>query len=471
MKRILFCLFLLTLFFSIAQAKVKLLEILGDHMVLQQNTRVNIWGEAAPGRPIQITSSWSEEVYTGNAGSDGHWLIPVRTPAASNAPQWIRIDDGEAVILNDILIGEVWFCSGQSNMEMPLRGFWNCPVEGANQTIATSGTYNHIRVATIPKTAEVTPQATISGRWKVSTPEHAAEFTATGYYFAMLLNQALDVPVGLINCSWGGSSVEGWLNKEMLETYPDVDLSLAGSDRIHPMSQPMIMYNGMLHPLTKYTIKGFLWYQGEANVGRHQTYAERLAAMVNLWRSEWQQEDLPFYYVEIAPYEYGEGDAAAYLREAQYKAQQLIPNSGMVCTNDLVEAYERMNIHPKNKRTVGERLAYMALNNTYGYKSILCRGPEYDSMEVQDGQVILSFTYADEGFNREDGILGFEIAGADQTFYPAIAVADLDTKKIVVSSEQVTDPVAVRYGFRNYLPGNLYNIRELPVVPFRTDTW
>ena len=228
----------------------------------------------------------------------------------------------------------------------------------------------------------------------------------------------------------------------------------------------------MLKPLVNYTIKGFLWYQGESNVGRHQTYADRLATMVKLWREEWGQGELPFYFVEIAPFEYGEGDAAAFLREAQYKAQKLIPNSGMISTNDLVADYERKNIHPKNKKQVGERLCYMALANTYGFKnSIWSNGPEYKSLEIKDGKAFVSFDFAQEGFSRENGINGFEIAGADKVFYPATAVADLGNRIIVVSSEMVKEPVAVRYCFRNFLIGNLYNHRELPVVPFRSDNW
>ncbi|WP_394341093.1 sialate O-acetylesterase [Parabacteroides pacaensis] len=457
---------------TVVYAKVKLPEIVGDNMVLQQNTQVKLWGTANPGEKIKLITSWNKKRYFTQADKKGKWFILVSTPAASYKTYRITISSETKTILNNILIGEVWFCSGQSNMQMPLKGFFNCPVKEANKTIALAGRYKNIRLATIPPTSAITPQSSCPGKWLECTPENAANFSAVAFYFAEMLTQALDVPVGVINCSWGGSRVEGWMKKEILETYPDIDLTQVGSKKINPANQPLIMYNGMLYPMTNYTVKGFLWYQGEANVWHHQTYAERLARMVELWREEWGLGELPFYYVEIAPYEYGKGDHAAYLREAQYKAQKLIPNSGMISTNDLVEESERTNVHPKNKKTVGERLCYMALADTYGYQnSIYSRGPEYKSMKIKDGKVYLSFLHVEEGFNRKDHIIGFEIAGMDKIFYPASAIVDLKSKQVVVFSEEVKEPVAVRYGFRNYLPGNLCNSRELPMVPFRTDYW
>lgn len=232
----------------------------------------------------------------------------------------------------------------------------------------------------------------------------------------------------------------------------------------------MIMYNGMLKPLQNYTIKGFLWYQGESNLGKHNTYAQRLATMVNLWREEWGLGTLPFYFVEIAPYEYGDNILGALLREAQFKAQELIPSSGMISTNDLVEPFEARNIHPRNKTTVGKRLCYLALTRTYGVKGIVDQGPIYQSMDIKDGKAIIRFSNAPEGFSRMNGIEGFEVAGADKVFYPAVAEVDWN-KHIIVSSDQVPQPVAVRYAFKNFQPGNLHNHREQPVFPFRTDNW
>ncbi|WP_321332267.1 sialate O-acetylesterase [uncultured Bacteroides sp.] len=462
---------LFALFASTACAKVRLPDILSNNMVLQQNTQVKLWGKARANMPVSVKTSWESKTYTAHSDVDGRWILTVTTPKAGYTPQTIQFTEGEKTVLSNILIGEVWFCSGQSNMEMPLNGFRNCPVLGANESIANASQYKgSIRFATIPKTAALTPQDTCGGKWQECIPEKAQGFSAAAFHFATALHTALNIPVGIINCSWGGSTVEGWLPENILKNYPDIDLKQAGSKEGLQFMQPMIMYNGMLKPLENYTIKGFLWYQGESNVGKQSTYADRLATMVNLWRNEWGLGELPFYFVEIAPYEYGKGDQGAYLREAQFKAQALIPSSGMISTNDLVEPYEATNIHPHNKTLVGQRLCYMALSRTYGMKGISDHGPVYRSMEIKDGKAVLTFDNADNGFGRMNGITGFEIAGADKVFHPATAVSDWN-QHIIVSSNEVAQPVAVRYGFRNFLPGNLYNHREQPAYPFRTDNW
>jgi len=455
------------------QAKVELPEIISDHMVLQQKTQVKLWGKAKPNASLTVKASWSTQTYSAQTGKDGTWSVSITTPEASYEPQTLTFSDGEATTINNILIGEVWFCSGQSNMEMPLNGFWNNPIMGANDAIANASSYKGLRFVNIPKTAALNPQETCPGKWQTATTESLPWCSATAFYFASSLGRILDVPVGIINCSWGGSTVEGWLPKEILEDYPDIDLSKAGSKEGTEYLQPMIMYNGMLKPLQDYTIKGFLWYQGESNVGKHNTYAERMATMVDLWRKEWKLGELPFYYVELAPYIYGDGEegtSGAYLREAQFKAQALIPNSGMVSTNDLVEPYEATNIHPKNKTQIGKRLSYMALTNTYNLKGIADRGPAYRSMGIQDGKAIISFDYAYDGYNFLENTTGFEIAGKDQVFHPANARV-VNHKQIEVSNQEVTAPVAVRYAFKNFQPGNLKNTREQPAYPFRTDNW
>lgn len=471
MKRtILFTLSSLLLAGGLAQAEIKLPNLIGDNMVLQQETQARLWGEALPNTEVKISCSWSTTGYTTTTDANGDWEIQIQTPSASFEPRSIRIENGkDKVVLNDLLIGEVWFCSGQSNMEMPLRGFWHCPIEDGNHTIATAGQYrNRLRYATIAREAALTPRKYPSGgEWKTCTPLEAPDFGATAYYFATLLTDVLQVPVGIINCSWGGSTVEGWLPEEILKGYPDVKLSDANNDQITEYLRPMIMYNGLLKPSSKYTIKGFLWYQGESNVGRPD-YAKRLATMVDHWRSLWGEGELPFYLVEIAPYEYG-GDKGALLREQQAIAAHLIPNSGIISTNDLVEPYERKQIHPKDKRTVGYRLAYMALNKSYGFHTIACESPEYERMEIKGNEITLYLKHVEEGFNRDNGIQGFEIAGQDKQFHPAEARIDGNKKTVIVSSPQVAKPTAVRYGFRDFLIGNLYNTQGLPLLPFRTD--
>lgn len=468
MKRI----YLLPILFILGMAlygKPQLPQILSDGMVLQQQSKVNLWGKATPGKTIEVKVGWNKNIVRTTANSAGNWLVRVETPEAGFTPYSIKISDGEEVVLNDILIGEVWLASGQSNMEMPVKGFYNNPILHSNEVIAFSGQYPAIRFVTIPKTPDFEPAESVEGEWKVCDPANSPRFSATAFFFAETLHKVLNVPVGIIVSAWGGTKVEGWTNREILETYPDVDLSEEAINKLNPMSRPLLMYNGMIHPITNYVVKGFIWYQGESNVGAHQVYAERLNNMVTLWREQWKNPDLPFYYVEIAPFIYGNKDAdnAALLREAQWKAQQLISHSGMVSTNDLVEPYELTNIHPRNKTDVGKRLAFMALNRTYGFEQVADRGPEYKSMEIREGKMILSFDYAGDGFNRTDGIEGFEIAGADGKFLPAQAIAR--DGKVEVWNDGIDQPTAARYCFKNFQIGNLAGTRGLPVVPFRTD--
>lgn len=466
--------FLLPLLLSIGLVlfgKPVLPEILSDGMVLQQNSKVNIWGKAEAGKTVEVKPCWSETGIRVSADKAGNWLAVIETPEASLTPRSITVSDGEEVILKDILIGEVWLASGQSNMEMPIQGFNNNPIMNSNETIALSGQYPAIRFVTVPRTQSFEPKESAEGRWQVCNPANSPGFSATAFFFAETLHRSLNVPVGIIVSSWGGTKVESWIDRETLKTYPDVDLNEEVVNKLNPSARPLLMYNAMIHPITKYIVKGFIWYQGESNVGAHKVYPDRLHNMVSLWRKQWNNSDLPFYYVEIAPFEYGDANdtRAAYLREAQFKAQKLIPNSGMVSTNDLVEPYELRNIHPRNKTDIGKRLAFMALNKTYGYERVVAHGPEYSSMEINDGKAIISFDHANQGFNRTDGIEGFEIAAEDGQFLPAQAA--VRNGKVEVSREGVDKPVAVRYCFKNFQAGNLAGTRELPVVPFRTDSF
>lgn len=470
MKRFFLLPLLLTLGLAL-YAKPVLPEILSDGMVLQQSSKVNIWGKTDPGKTVEVKPCWSKTAVRATANNEGKWLAVIETPEASFTPRTVTISDGEEVVLKDILIGEVWLASGQSNMEMPLHGFNNNPIMDANETIALSGQYPAIRFVKIPRVQSFEPQEEVEGRWQVCNPANSPEFSATAFFFAETLHKSLNVPIGIIVSAWGGTKVESWIDRETLETYPDVNLSEDVVSKLNPAARPLLMYNAMIHPITHYLVKGFIWYQGESNVGAHQVYPERLHNMVSLWRKQWDNSDLPFYYVEIAPFEYGNGNdtGAAYLREAQFKAQNLIPHSGMISTNDLAEPYELRNIHPRNKTDIGKRLAFMALNKTYGYDRVAAHGPEYNSMEISDGKIIVSFDHAKEGFSRMDGIEGFEIAGEEGQFLPAQAV--VRNGKVEVSREGIDQPVAVRYCFRNFQIGNLAGIRELPVVPFRSDSF
>lgn len=469
MKRTLFSFLLLAWICTSVNAKIILPEFIGDNMVLQQSTLVKIWGKAKANTPVIIKNSWSTKVVTVRSDKDGKWTAKIATPKASYTPQSMIISDGQAVKINNILIGEVWLCSGQSNMEIPLCGFTNCPIQNANELIANASQNKAIRCVTIQKKGMRTVQDTCKGKWMESNPKNAVHFSACAYHFAIALNKALDVPVGIFVCSYGGSRVEGWLPEEILKNYPDINLNFQQQDR-YKSTTPVIMYNAMLHPIEGYTIKGALWYQGESNVGSYKTYAERLSTMVKLWRNEWGQGDFPFYIVEIAPFVYGGNSyAAALLREQQYKASVSIPNSGYVCTNDLVDEYEQKNIHPKNKEDIGKRLCYQALSKTYKMEGIECDSPTFKSLAISGNKAIITLNIVG-GFNRDNGFTGFEVAGEDKEFHPATAQR-IGNDKIEVTSNEVAAPVAVRYGFGNYLPGNLKDLRELPLIPFRTDNW
>lgn len=466
-------------------AKIELPEIIGNDMVLQQQADARLWGKATPKAVITVTTSWSDQKSITQADENGCWLLSVHTPAASYDEQTVVIEEGrvksgkgaaDQVVLSRVLIGEVWFASGQSNMEMPLGGFWNCPVKNANEVIATAADYRYVRVAPIPQNGQTKPVETVPGKWQVPSPETAPAFSATGWFFATMLQRALQVPVGVIACAWGGSKVEGWLPETVVSGYDDIDIAKEQQEGWRGTwwhyYTPCIMYNGMLHPLRHYSVRGFLWYQGESNVGKDDTYPERLKTMANLWRKEFggSVETMPFYLVEIAPWGgYGDWLSSPIFRECQHRAAELIGNSGVVCTNDLVEPYEIDQIHPAEKREVGNRLAYMALNRTYGMKSIQCDSPEYDHMQVSGSEVEVFFRYADEGLSPWQDITGFELAGADGQFHTAKARLNGDHKSIIVTAGEVPEPTAVRYCFKSFQIGNLKNMRGLPVVPFRSD--
>ncbi len=462
-----------------SEAKVELPQILSDHLVLRQKSDANLWGKAAPSSKVSVKTTWDAEEYSVRSDRDGNWKLAVKTPAAGYTPHSITISDKDgSVTLSDILIGEVWLCGGQSNMEMPLNGFGSCPVEGAIEEIALSGAYrDKIRLVKIPKTGAEAPQETVEGAWQVSSPETAGSFTAVGWHFAKMLNAVLDVPVGLVSCNWGGSAVESWMPEDVVRTYPENTLP---TGQYAPKRDPggwynscnaFIMYNGMLYPIRNYTLNGFIWYQGETNAGGYAHYAERLARMVSIWRGLWGQGDLPFYEVELAPYIYGgDGTVGARIREAQHNAADIIPNSGIACTNDLAYSHEYDQIHPCKKKEVGQRLAYMALNKTYGMSYLPYEGPRYKSMTVNGNEIEVTFRDGGNGFSPWHGINGFEVAGEDKVFYPAEARLGA-WNKIIVKSDKVPAPVAVRYCFRDFQIGNLTGHRSLPAVPFRSDNW
>jgi len=458
-----------------ASAALRPHSMLTDHMVLQQHTDATLCGTDTPGARITAAPSWDSRTYTTTAGADGRWSIDVATPAGSYSPYTITLTDdaGESVTLDDVLVGEVWLASGQSNMEMPLKGFPGCCVRGGYDEIARAGEEaGKIRFYTVPRTQSYTPLDTVAAAWQVPSADSAPEFSAVAWYYANRLTDVLGVPVGIVSAAYGGARVESWIPRDILEQYPDVSLKPADIEAMTPYHRPMLMYNAMFNPVKHYTYKGIIWYQGCSNVGTWETYADRLAAMITRWRKEIGQGDIPFYAIEIAPYQYdgGEKGKSPYLRLAQWEAVGKVPEADMICINDLVEPYERYNIHPADKASVGKRLGDLSLNRTYGRKQFLAGSPRYKGHRFEGREAWVAIDSPNDGICRNYDIRGFEIAGPDGVFYPADR-ADLhwQTNEIIVESTHVGRPCAVRYGFGDFAPGTLYGGNYLPLIPFSTE--
>ncbi len=475
MKKSLLTLTFITLALG-ASAKVTLGSLIGDNMVLQQQTDARIYGKADPGSKITVTPSWDNKSYTTSTDRTGEWCLAVKTPKGGFTPYTITISDGEPVTIGNVLVGEVWLASGQSNMQMPLKGFPGCCIDNGYAEIVSARNYaDKVRFFTVPLTQSYELLDTVNASWAVPSPETAPEFSALAWHYAKQMADVLDVPVGIVSAAYGGAKVESWSSRELLEKYPDVSLDPKDIEPMVHYWRPMLMYNAMFNPIKNYTYKGIIWYQGCSNVSSYETYADRLAAMVKLWRDEIGIGDIPFYAVEIAPYQYGDSNEtgkAPFLREAQWKAVEMIPNSDMISINDLVKPYERFNIHPGNKEAVGRRLCDVALNKTYGKKQFLAGSPRYKSHRFKDGAAWVAIDSPNDGICRNYDIQGFEVAGPDKVFHPADSVwLHWQTNEMVVSSKDVPDPAAVRYCFRDFLPGTLYGGNFLPLIPFRTDDW
>ena len=470
----------LAVLFSVAAAwagDLKFASLLGDNMVLQQRTEARIWGTAAPRATVSVSATWLAEPVTVQADAKGRWEAMLPTPAATFEPQTVAAESGaERVQAANVLIGEVWFCSGQSNMEMTLGGGMGTPVEGALDEIAMAGTHKGVRYLAVRKDRAVTPKEDAAGVWEQCTPFTAPRFSAVGFFFATRLSRALDVPVGIINASWGGSVIEAWMSRELLAGCPDVNLADASNPDVNDMYKPMIMYNAMFKPASRYTVAGILWFQGESNISiACYEYANRLTAMAELWRKDFGRGDIPFLIVELQPYDYYDGqyglqdEHGPIVREQQFLASQRIPNAGLVGTNDLAYEYERTQIHASQKRQIGERLCYMALNKAYGYTTVPALNPCFKAMRVEGGRVVVSFDNARSGFLGADEIRGFEIAGKGGVFHPAHAEVNFSFPEgatVTLSTPTVPEPVSVRYCYKDFEVGTLKGANGLPVIPF-----
>ena len=478
---------LLLLFSACLWGQLRLPGPMSDGMVLQRNTGAHIYGFGTPGKTVRVRTSWDKQTYSAVPGQDSLWCVAVRTGEAGG-PYSVEVrQGGESLTIEDVLLGEVWLCSGQSNMQMPVQGYASQPVEGAVEALAGAGRYRNVRLLQSPRVLREGLQEDVDTRWQHAGPLSVAPFSAVGWFFAASLSEVLGVPVGMIEADWGATRIQPWMRRESaLAIHPQYESPNA-------MNLPQALFDSMVWPFHNYTLKGFLWYQGEGNKEHPEVYADLMAAMVSEWRAAFGgDEKMPFYYVMLAPFQYengydnarnGNADelAAPLMWEAQQKALSLIPGSDMAVTTDL--GAERF-IHPCRKREVADRLLLLALHGTYGDDhewTTDWRGPLFREARFKDGFAEVEFESVGTlmpSDPREDGPLlrGFEIAGEDRVFHPASAWVDKSgpygfTRVVIVRSPEVPHPVAVRYAFHNLPDGNLTNTLGLPAFPFRTDGW
>ena len=461
MKKNKFLILACLLISSASFATIRVPNILGSHMVLQQNSTVKIWGWGAPEEAVTIKTNWDTITYKTQAGNGAKWQTEIKTPIAGG-PYKIVINGSNEIIIDDVLIGEVWLCGGQSNME------WSGD-QLLKQSIAEApnANNNNIRFFYVPKSTALYPQENTAGHWVVCSPEEMLHFSAIGYFFGKNLTNNLHSPIGLINANWGGTPAETWTPSYIVEQSPSL-LEAAKKTNNTPWWSPRVAdtYNAMIAPLTNFNIAGTIWYQGESNTDTYYGYEELFTKMIGAWRSAWHK-DFPFYYVQIAPFAYGRKYIGALLREAQTKALKY-PNTGMVVVSDLVP--DTNNIHPTLKIEVAERLANLALNKTYNFQNGITESPMLAFFKVVKEKCIVSLSNAESGLVvTKNNQSGFEIAGIDKHFMPAEFKIEGNT--IILSNKLITQPVAVRYGFNNTFIPSIFNTQGLPINLFRTDNW
>ena len=450
---------------TVASSAVRLPAIISDNMVIQNGIPVPVWGWADDGE--EITVIINDKQYSGRAGADGRWKIILEKLKSGQVLEMvIRGSSGSSVTVKNILVGEVWICSGQSNMHWtfaPMHGVLN------NESELAAANYNEIRMFTVEKKGAAEPAEDVKGEWLTISPENLLAgaqngASAVAYFFGRDLYLQLHVPIGLINSSLGGASAEQWTSREALEAVDELK-SLTSKEK-----SGSTLYNSMIAPLTQYPIRGAIWYQGEANRKRAFQYRTLFPVMIASWRSAWGQGVFPFGFVQLAPYRYkGENpENYAELCEAQLLTLKSVANTGMVVTMDIGDVND---IHPRNKQEVGRRLSLWALAKVYGRKEIVFSGPIYKSMKIRGDKIQLYFDHKGSGLTSSDGkpLTEFAIAGYDQKFMPARA--EIKGKKVFVSHEDIVNPVAVRYAWRDDAQPNLSNKEGLPASPFRTDTW
>lgn len=454
-------LFFSFIFLAVAgKADVTLPSVLSNHAVLQQKSKVSLWGKAKPSSIVNITTSWDGKAYRAKSNSKGEFSQLVQTPVAGG-PYYILFNDGEEKRVENILIGEVWFCSGQSNMEMPMAGFKNQSVLHSEDIINASSN-NQIRIYKAERAISETPLKDGKGNWQQADPEVVRNTSAVAYQFARMLQDSLKIPVGIIVSSWGGTPIRAWMSSKSLQGITD---NTPKAQKISPQN-PSTLYNAMVSPYINYSVRGFLWYQGENDHQRADQYKNMMPAMVNDWRKKFNNKNMPFYFVEIAPWRYPNDTEifSPYFREMQLELSKTVKNSGIAITADIGSD---KTIHPPDKTTVADRLLRLALANTYGYKQVKYRGPEIGKVTVERDKIYINFLHADSGLLlKTDETNNFEIAGNDRIFHEASC--KINGNVLELWSSKVQEPVAVRYAFKDYFRGNLFNKEGLPAASFRT---
>ncbi len=444
-------------------AKIWTPSVISDNMVLQQNSECTIWGWTDnTSEKITVTGSWNNEPVTVKAWQ-GLWSVKLKSSSAGG-PYTITIKGHQTIVINNVMLGEIWLLSGQSNMHRtPMQELNNKEEEIQNAD------YPGIRFFNVPLHQSSTRQDDTPGEWQECTPEAMKYFSSVGYFFGREIHKKLSVPVGLINASWGGTPIKVWIRDSALRSHPVIfeEIKKMRVTQWRP-HKPGSCYNSMIYPFIRFSIAGALWYQGESDRQIPETYYQTLPLLINSWRDDWGKE-FPFYFVQIAPFNYKDTTniQAAIVRDAQLHTMLNISNTGMVVTNDIGDVKD---IHPANKQDVGKRLALWALAKTYGVEEIVFSGPVYKSMEIKKNKAVVYFDYADGGLMQKGKELKeFYIAGVDKKFYPAKAKIAGET--VVVWSKEVKEPVAVRFAFTNSALPNLFNKTGLPASAFRTDSW
>lgn len=450
---------------SIALGQLRIPHVLSDNMVLQRNAGANIWGWGYAAAEVAIKASWLDDTVKTTIDAGGRWMVQLPTTQAGG-PYTLHIRSaGQEITLHNILLGDVWLCSGQSNME------W-----GGNQQLQEildelpDANDSQIRLLQVSRIAADYPQDDIANTWQTLDAESLKPFSAIGYFIAKKLRTELDVPIGVINASWGGTPAEVWTPAHLIENDPELRrlATMQGPAPYRP-KEAGVLWNSMIRPLTPFVLSGFYWYQGESNVGTWSGYDKLMRTMITSWRMAWNAE-LPFYFVQIAPFAYGnEKPLAALLREQQTRTAATLPNTGMVVVSDLVDNIK--DIHPTQKHEVANRLAILALNEHYGTRNDKdYQSPLYKTHDVHGNAITITFDHSENGLQvKGDKITDLYIAGPDHIFHEADGTVDGNVLR--VSSPKVANPIAVRFGFTETAMPNLFNKNGLPVAPFRTDNW